>query len=509
MYKNNNSRFLKNTIFLYIRMAMTLAMSLYVSRIILDKLGILDFGIYTTVNSIVLFVSLFNNALGTGTSRFITVAVGKESHKLISETFSSTLTAHILLAFFTILVSYLCGTIYLEYYSNIPEYRLSSAKIVFIISLISSLFSLTQTPFLSMIIAHENMRVFAYISLIDATLKVVICFLLDLVEVDKLVVYSVLYCIVQILILSSYRLYCFKCYSEYRFNLKYFNLRLLIKILKFSFWSLFASSASAINNQGIIIILNYFFSPSVVVSRSISVQINTAFNLFIDNVRTAVSPQIVKLYTTNQQEKSKSVLLATTRYSFYFMLLIVLPVIFSIESLLKIWLVEVPSYAVIFTRLIVIQVLFQVFDSCLYTALYAKGRLVENALISPILDFIQFPFVFYLFLEGYSPVVLSWSNLILYIILGIVVKPLLLSYVVNYNLKQIYNCLFMCAKVTVFALITPLVYLLMIERKSFLCDLVCSFLCLISSMLSIWWGGLNKEERKQICYYAKVLFNKF
>ena len=121
-------------------MAMTLAMSLYVSRIILDKLGILDFGIYTTVNSIVLFVSLFNNALGTGTSRFITVAVGKESNKLISETFSTALTAHIVLAFFTLLVSYFCGTIYLDYYSNIPECRLSSAKIVFIIILLNYIY---------------------------------------------------------------------------------------------------------------------------------------------------------------------------------------------------------------------------------------------------------------------------------------------------------------------------------------------------------------------------------
>lgn len=486
-------------------MAMTLAMSLYVSRIILDKLGILDFGIYTTVNSIVLFVSLFNNALGTGTSRFITVAVGKESHKLISETFSTTLTAHIVFAFFTILVSYLCGTIYLDYYSNIPEYRLSSAKIVFIISLISSLFSLTQTPFLSMIIAHENMRVFAYISLIEATLKVVICFLLDLVEIDKLVVYSVLYCIVQILILSSYRLYCFKCYSEYRFNLKHFDSCLLVNILKFSFWSLFASSSIALNNQGIIFILNSFFSPSIVAARAISVQINTAFNLFIDNIRTAVSPQIVKLYTTNQQEKSKDVLLATTRYCFYFMLLITLPVIFLTELLLNIWLIEVPPYAVFFTRLIVVQVLFQVFDSSFYIALYAKGKLVENALISPVLGFIQFPILYYLFKEGYSPIVLSWTNMIIYLLLGIVIKPFLLKYVVQYNLLSVYKVLLLCASVAVLSIMFPLIFILTLELNSIQNTLLFLFICLISTILSIWFIGLNKEEKEKIIFLAKKL----
>lgn len=505
MYKNNNSRFLKNTIFLYIRMAMTLAMSLYVSRIILDKLGILDFGIYTTVNSIVLFVSLFNNALGTGTSRFITVAVGKESHKLISETFSTTLTAHIFLALFTLLVSYLCGTIYLDYYSNIPEYRLSSAKIVFIISLISSLFSLTQTPFLSMIIAHENMRVFAYISLIEATLKVVICFLLDLVEIDKLVVYSILYCIVQILILSSYRLYCYKCYSEYRFNLKYFNLRLLANILKFSFWSLFASSSIALNNQGIIFILNSFFSPSVVAARAISVQINAAFNLFIDNIRTAVSPQIVKLYTTNQQEKSKNVLLATTRYCFYFMLLITLPVIFLTEILLNMWLIDVPSYAVIFTRLIVVQVLFQVFDSSFYIALYAKGRLVENALISPVLGFIQFPILCYLFMEGYSPIVLSWTNMIIYFLLGIVIKPFLLKYVVQYNLLSVYKDLLLCASVAVLSIMFPIIFILTFDLNLIQNSFLFLFICIISTILSIWFIGLSKEEKEKIFFLAKKL----
>lgn len=488
-------------------MAMTLAMSLYVSRIILDKLGILDFGIYTTVNSIVLFVSLFNNALGTGTSRFITVAVGKESNKLISETFSTALTAHIVLAFFTLLVSYFCGSIYLDYYSNIPECRLSSAKIVFIITLISSLFSLTQTPFLSMIIAHENMQVFAYISLIDATLKVIICYLLDLVDIDKLVTYSVLYCIVQILILSSYRLYCYKYYREYRYNIKKYRPRLLIDIIKFSFWSLFASCSIALNNQGVIFILNSFFSPSVVAARAISVQINSAFNLFIDNIRTAVSPQIVKLYTTNQQEKSKEVLLATTRYCFYFMLLITLPVIFLTESLLNIWLVEVPPYAVIFTRLIVVQVLFQVFDSSFYIALYAKGRLIENALISPVLGFIQFPFLYYLFNKGYSPIVLSWSSMILYFLLGIVVKPFLLMYVAQYCLSRVYKELFRCASVAVLSIIFPVILNLTFDLNSIQNVMLFLFICTISTILSIWFIGLNKEEKEKIIFLAKKFKN--
>lgn len=487
-------------------MAMTLAVSLYVSRIILDKLGILDFGIYTTVNSIVLFVSLFNNALGTGTSRFITVAVGKESNKLISETFSTALTAHIVLAFFTLLVSYFCGSIYLDYYSNIPECRLSSAKIVFIITLISSLFSLTQTPFLSMIIAHENMQVFAYISLIDATLKVIICYLLDLVDIDKLVTYSFLYCIVQIIILSSYRLYCYKCYKEYRYNIKQYKPQLLVDIIKFSFWSLFASCSLALNNQGVIFILNSFFSPSIVAARAISVQINSAFNLFIDNIRTAVSPQIVKLYTTNQQEKSKDVLLATTRYSFYCMLLLTLPVIFLTESLLNIWLIEVPPYAVIFTRLIIVQVLFQVFDSSFYIALYAKGRLIENALISPVLGFIQFPILCFLFKEGYSPTVLSWSSMILYFLLGIIVKPFLLKYVAYYCLSSVYKDLIICAFVAVFSTISPLIFKWIIDINSIQNDLFCLFICIISTLLSIWFIGLTKDEKDKIISLVKKLF---
>ena len=187
------------------------------------------------------------------------------------------------------------------------------------------------------------------------------------------------------------------------------------------------------------------------------------------------------------------------------MLLITLPVIFLTEILLNMWLIDVPSYAVIFTRLIVVQVLFQVFDSSFYIALYAKGRLVENALISPVLGFIQFPILCYLFMEGYSPIVLSWTNMIIYFLLGIVIKPFLLKYVVQYNLLSVYKDLLLCASVAVLSIMFPIIFILTFDLNLIQNSFLFLFICIISTILSIWFIGLSKEEKEKIFFLAKKL----
>lgn len=181
-----------------------------------------------------------------------------------------------------------------------------------------------------------------------------------------------------------------------------------------------------------------FFSPAVVAARAISIQVNMAANQFVNNFRTAVNPQIVKKFASGDYDGSKQLLLSSTRYSYYMMLILSLPIYLSADYLLHIWLGEVPQYTTIFLQLIIIQSLFQVFDTSFYTALYAKGRL---ALISPTLGFISFPIIYILFKMGYSPISLSWANLITYAIIGVIIKPILIIKIVNYSWKDIWGYL--------------------------------------------------------------------
>ena len=384
MEKTNNRTIAKNTAFLYFRMMFTMIVSLYTSRVILQTLGVDDYGIYQSVGGIVGFLSFINSALSTGSSRFLTYELGTGNLEKLKRTFSTTLTIHIAIALFVVIVAETLGIWFLYNKLVIPAERMDAAVYTFHISILTAVFTLTQVPYNASIIAHEKMSVFAYMSILECSAKLGVVYLLSIGGYDKLKLYANLLFIVQIGLICIYRLYCSRYFKEtvYRFV---FDKAIFKEIAGFSGWSLFASSSIALNSQGILILLNMFFEPAVVAARSISIQVNMAASQFVNNFRTAANPQIVKKLAVGDLMGSKRLLLASTKYSYYMMFIICFPVCLLAHPLLKIWLGVVPDYTVIFLQIIVIQSLFQVFDTSFYTALYAKGRLKENALISPTL----------------------------------------------------------------------------------------------------------------------------
>ena len=397
---SSNKTIVKNTVFLYFRMMLTMIISLYTSRVILQVLGIDDYGIYQAVGGIVGFLSFVNNALSTGSSRFITFGLGIGDQQKLKNIFSTTLTSHIILAIVIIILAETIGLWFLHNKLVIAPERLAAAEFAFHLSIVTAFFSLTQVPYSACIIAHEKMGVFAYVSIIESTLRLLIVYLLTIGEFDKLKLYAILLCLIQVGLILFYRFYCIRHFDETKFRL-FFDKTLFKEIAGFSGWSLFASTSMALNGQGILVLLNMFFSPSVVAARAISLQVNSAANQFVANFQIAANPQIVKKYAAKDYDGSKMLLLQTTKFSFYLMLLLSLPICLGAKQLLSIWLETVPEYTVIFLQLVIIQSLFCVFDTSFYRALYAKGRLRENALISPTLVFLQFPIIYLLFKFGY------------------------------------------------------------------------------------------------------------
>lgn len=508
--RTNNKTIVKNTLFLYFRMMFTMIISLYTSRVILQILGVNDYGIYQAVGGIVGFLSFINGALSTGSSRFLTFELGKGNMEKLKKTFSTTLTIHIILALIIIFTAELCGTWFIENKMNIPVDRMDAALYTFHISLLTAFFTLTQVPYNATIIAHERMSIYAYVSIFEASLKLAIVFLLTVGNIDRLKLYSTLLFIIQVGLMFFYRYYCSKHFLEVKFKLS-LNKAIFKEIAAFSGWSLFANASIALNNQGILLLLNMFFSPAVVAARAISIQVNMAANQFVNNFRTAINPQIVKKYASEDYQGSKQLLLASTKFSYYMMLILSLPICLSADYLLHIWLGNVPEYTSIFLQLIIIQSLFQVFDTSFYTALYAKGRLRENALISPTLGFISFPIIYFLFKVGYSPIALSWASLISYAIIGIIVKPLLIIKIVNYTWKDIWSVFIPCLKVTLFSIPIPL--LIYYEIDDINISLWRKFiLIIIVSVLSIsittWYIGLEKDTRKLITIFIRDKIKK-
>ena len=495
--KTNNKTIAKNTLSLYFRMMFTMVISLFTSRIILQKLGVDDYGIYQAVGGVVGFLSFINGALATGSSRFLTYALGEGNAEKLKRTFSTTLNIHIIISILVVIVAETIGLWFLYHKMVIAPERMTAAVYTYHLSILTAVFTLTQVPYNATIVAHEKMSIYAYMSIFEVSAKLLVCYLLAIGGFDRLMMYATLLLSVQVGIMCFYRFYCSRHFEEARFSFS-FDKKIFREIAGFSGWSMFASTSIALNSQGVLILLNMFFAPAVVAARAISLQVNMAANQFVANFRQAANPQIVKKYAAGDYEGSKHLLLESTKYSYYMMYLIALPVCLLAYPLLKLWLGIVPEYTVPFLQIVIVQSLFQVFDTSFYTALYAKGRLRENALTSPTLGLLIFPITYVFFKLGYSPLVLSWTSLAVYAILGMVQKPWLIMKMVDYKWKEIWGVYRSCLIVTVASLPIPIIIYKLVDTSQIVYFILLGLVCLISVALSAFFLGIDKAMRKKV-----------
>lgn len=501
MVQSENKRIAKNTIFLYFRMMLIMFVSFYTSRVTLRILGVEDYGIYQSVCGVVTFLAFVSNSLGGGTSRFITFEMGKENPQL-GTLFSTVKLAHIVLGIIIVVVGEVVGQWFINNKLIIPPERLAAAKFAFHFSMITTFFQITQVPYNAIIIAYERMNVYAYVSIVEATLKLVIVFLLQAIAFDKLQVYSVLLCTVTVLIMVIYSFYCLKNFGETKAKLT-FDRNMFKSVAGFSSWSLLSNSAISFANQGVTIVTNMFFAPAIITVRTLGLQINGIVNQFVGNFRTAVNPQIVKKYAAEDYEGSKNLVLSSTKYTYYLSFFVVLPLFLLVEPALKLWLGKVPDGTIPFVKLALIQALFQVFDTSLYSAIYAKGQIRENAIISPIFGFIQLPIVYLFFKLGFPPITLGWVALICYGVLGIIVKPLIVHFVVKYPLSQIYKMMGICAMVTLLASIVPILLSFVFDVNTILGFLSILFSSLFSVGILVYFAGIDKETRLALVQWIR------
>ena len=497
MQASNKGRIAKNTLFLYFRMLFVMAVSLYTSRVVLEILGIDDYGIYQSVGGIVGMLTFINSALSTGTSRFITFELGRNNPEKLHQTFSTIFSLQLILIGIIILVAETVGVWFVNNKLQIPTGAHTAALGAYHLSIFTTAVSLLSVPYLAAIIAHERMNVFAYIGIFEVSAKLGVVYLLTVGNFNRLIFYASLLLIVQLLLTGFYIFYCLKHFKECHYQ-PILNKKIFKDIFGFSGWSLFAASSTALNNQGVLVLLNMFFSPAVVTARAISLQVNNAANQFVSNFRTAVNPQIVKQYAAGNEAESRSLLLSSTKYSFYMMYMLSLPICIGARPLLEVWLKVVPDYTVIFLQIVIVQSLFQVFDTSFYTALYAKGDLKLNALISPSVGFMMFPIVYLLFKHGASPVALSWASLIMYAIVGLIIKPWLIVKIAGYNWKEIIGVFRPCLIVSLIA--TSIAYLISraLCQGALLRLALIVMICLCTSCVVIYYFGLSRPVRKKL-----------
>lgn len=489
-------------------MFLTLGISLYTSRIILISLGITDYGIYQAVGGIVGLLSFITGALSVASSRYITYEIGKNNQECLRNTFSSILTAYIFIALIIIAFSETIGLWMLYNKLVIPPEKLNEAMFTFQISIISTFFIITQVPYTSVIIAREKMSIYAYMSIFDVVAKLGIAYVMMLYTSNRLIVYSIMMLVVTILSIGIYRAYCIRRYPETKYKFV-FDINILKPIIKFSTWNFLTSGTYALNNQGILVLLNLFFAPAVVTARAISIQISGAVEIFVSSFRTAVNPQIIKRHANNDDAGSKRLVLKSATFSFFLMMIIIYPILFCAEDVLKLWLKEIPSYSLQFMQLVLIQCLIGVFNTSYYSALIANGDIKKNAILSSSLSFIQFPIIYILFKLGSSPLALSWSAIIVYAVMGLILKPYLLITQMNYQLDDFIHEFGICSRVAILSLIVPilLIYFPIVESNALQKLLINGIIILSTSLIITYILGIPANLKMEIKRYIRYRYS--
>lgn len=492
----NNKRIAKNTLFLYFRMILLMVIGLYASRKIIQILGVDDYGIFNVVAGVVAMFSIFSSSLTSAISRYITFEIGKGRKERLSEIFATSVNVLIILAIGLALLMEVVGIWFLNNKLNIPAGRMTAANWAMHCSIVSFCIGLLSIPYQACIVAHERMGIYAYMSILEAILKLLIVFALYFSPTDLLIFYSILYVAVSVFMRVVYGIYSKHSFEEAVCRL-YYNKPLIKEMLSFSGWTIFGTAAYQLNTQGIAILINIFFGVAVNAARGLALSIEGIVHQFIGNFTMAMNPQIAKSYASGNIDYMHSLVYKSAKFSYFLMLVISLPIIFETNIILDIWLDSVPKYTVSFTRLTLITSLLLVFVNPLVCAVQSTGRIKRYQVIVGLFSMLSFPLSYFAYYMGYPPEAAYYIYLVLSIFL-LYIRLYIVRGLVSLSISSFMrNVVFPCIVVTIVSLIIPtVIYWLMSEGFSRL--LIMCVCCLGFSLLAVFLFGLNKAERKWI-----------
>lgn len=441
----DTKRIAKNTVFLYARLLLIYGISLYSSRVILDKLGVTDYGLHGVVYSVIGMLSFLNATLSSGTSRFITFDLGKGDVEKLKGTFSTALFTHFLLSLIVLVVGETLGLWYVHNILVCPPERFTAVLIIYQISIVQTMIGIIQVPFTAEIMAHERMGVYAYLGIYEALFKLLLVYVLTITAWDRLITLSVLLCLLTISVFLFYMLYTHKHFVEVQFSRR-FDKKSFKSILTFSGWNIIANLSNTLMKQGVIMLFNLFFAPVVVAAQNISNHISQALMQFVNGVRQAINPQVIKSFADGRYEDSKRLTLESAEYVFDLLLLMGIPMILVMPKFMSIWLVEVPEYAVIFAQLVILIDILENFNAAFYTPMVAANKIQKNTYAAIILAISQFGLLYLLFKIGCGPIWARLTGIIFVMIWSFIVKPYILWKDLNYRWGEMLRCIGRCMR---------------------------------------------------------------
>lgn len=419
---------------LYFRMILLMGIALYTSRVVLNQLGVTDYGVYNVVGGVVAMVGFINGSMATATQRYLSYALGKEDEQLKNNTFSIAFIIHFGIAIIVFLLGETLGLWFIRTYLVIPTVSYGAALVVYQFSLLTAVVGIISVPFTSLVIAHENMSSYAYISILEGLLKLCATFLLMWINAEKLKLYALLIFIVSIITALMWYCLCRYKYPSCKVRF-YWDRCLFCEISGFVGWQSLASLMLILRTQGVNILLNMFFGPILNAARGIAVQVNSAVVQFTMNFQMATVPQITKSYAAHDMKQMHELLLRSSKLSFLLMFVISTPILFETEPILKLWLKIVPEYGIIFVQLMLVATLIDLLSGTMVYGALATGK-VRNYQIAVSSIFVFDVILVYIgFKLGLPPESIFYIDIFLYVI-AMLVRLGFLKRMIGFNVKS-------------------------------------------------------------------------
>lgn len=407
----NNKRIAKNTLFLYFRMFLIMGVSLYTSRVVLQVLGVKDYGLYNVIGGIIAMFGLLNSSMATATQRYLTYESGTQDTIRLQNVFGISKSIHLLIAVIIVLLGETVGLWFFYNKMNIPAIRLDACMWVYQLSIMSAVVMIVSVPYNAAIIAHERMSAFAYISILDVVLRLALVYILYLSNYDRLKVYAILMFLTQLTLRAIYSWYCTRHFDECRARCC-LERGLFKEMLSFAGWSVWGNCAVLFQGQGLNLLLNMFFSPVVNAARAIAVQVQYGVNQFCNSLQSAINPQITKSYASGDIDYMSRLIYRSSKFSFLLLWVIILPVYINAEAILQLWLGTVPDYTTIFVKIMLVSILVESLSNPLVVAVSATGRIRRFEIVVSCIIMATLP-VSYLFLKlGASPESVFYISLV-------------------------------------------------------------------------------------------------
>lgn len=493
----NNKRIAKNTMLLYVRMMILMIINLYISRVTLKYLGVEDFGIYGIVGSVIILFSFLNSAMSTCTSRFLSFYIGKQNDKEVNRTFCASINLYFILLLTVIILSETIGLYVINYILNIPSSRLEAANWVYQFTILTFCANILRIPYNSCIISYEKMEFYAYLGIADVLLKLGGIYLLLLINNDKLITYSIIMFIVSVFITLCFYLYCKMKIKTSRYKVYKIDFQQYKQLLSFSGWSLFSGIANMGANTGVNMLLNIFCGVSINAAVSIANQVSNAMYSFVSNFQTAFTPQITKLFASNDLNNCYKLVFQSSKFSYYLFGILILPFIISMPYILSIWLNTVPNYASDFTNLILIYLLIDALFCPLWLYIDATGKIKTHQIVTGLLILANFPISYFLLKCELSPDYVWYAKIIINITANIFRLVYLLKKFHFPSIQYIKTVLLPITLTSCIAII-PSISIYNSFEKNFIG--ICLFICcsILFSTIIAYTTGISKSERSFI-----------